>query len=508
MSFDLTDRAWLPVVGPDGTEEVSLRDAFRRGRSLRGLALTFAPEEVAVTRILIAVLQAAMRGPRSDDERARWLEHPEEVIDAVVGYLDEWRDRFDLFDATRPFLQQTVAEDAAKTATIAALRLDWASGNNATLFDHHVDGVPPALDPGTAVRALITTLHFQPGGGVSKPFNRTDSPGTKALSVLVQGRTLWETLVANAAAPRPVVANDDGFGAPSWERPLPGQPDDGGVAADLAPDRAGSTPRGWLDRLTWRSRAIELLPADDGMVRHCRIHQHLKLIDGGTGDPFHAVEYDQQTGAASLVRVRSGTRIWRSADAVLHGVSTVDQRPRSAVAQGLRTLELHGAPRPQVLVAGLEVNQAKIAEARSASLPLSADLLADEARLGLVGGLREIAEQGAIALRNACLAYQSASGAERDLRVADTWQVPYWATLGHAFPQWLERLADEAPDDGGEALRGTWGDEVRRRAREALDERHSADVVDPRAWKAHAVARTAFHKALRSIPSSPKENVA
>ncbi|MGE4427075.1 MAG: type I-E CRISPR-associated protein Cse1/CasA [Solirubrobacteraceae bacterium] len=517
-SFDLVDRPWLPVLGPQGTEDVSLRDAFRRAPDLYGLALPFAPEEVAVTRILVAVLQAAMHGPTadgersSDDVRGAWLEAPEEVIAELEEYLGEWRDRFDLLHPDRPFMQQPVDAETARDTTIAALRLDWSSGNNATLFDHHVDDAPPALDPAEAARALITTLHHQPGGGVSKPFNRTDSPGTKALAVLVQGRTLWETLVANAATPRPAVGDPAGFGVPSWERPLAGEPADADVAADLVPDREGSTPRGWLDRLTWRSRAIRLLADDDGLIRRCRIHQHLKLRDGGTEDPFHAVTYDD-AGTAGLVRVRPGKRLWRSADAVLHGVSTVGERPRSVVAQGLRSLERHGAARPQILVSGLQVNQAKIAEAQSALLPVSADMLDDETRIRCVAELLEIAEQGGVALRNACLTFLDETGAQRDLRVADEWQVPYWAELGRAFPRWLERLSaaaakSDGPGDAFAGLRQSWGDEVRRHAWATLEARHRADIVGRRAWKGHAVSRTAFNKQIRSVPASPKEPVA
>ena len=499
--FDLTREPWLPVLDAGGPQVLSLHELFARAPELRGLALPFAPEHVVVTRILVAVLQAATHGPSDDDMAAGWLADPETVLEAVRGYLDHWVDRFDLFDTARPFMQQPIG-DSERLTSIAALRMDWSSGNNATLFDHHVDAAAPAIDAPAAARALLTTLHHQPGGGVSRPFNRTDSPGTKAVAVLVEGRTLWETLVANAPTPRPAPNDPTGFGVAAWERPLAGEPAADGVVADLVPEREGSAPRGWLDRLTWRSRAVQLVPQSDGRVRHCRIHQHLKLSDGGVADPFHAVRYDD-AGAPSLVRTPSGKRLWRSADAILHGISEIGDRPRSVAAQGIRRLERQGASRPQVLVAGLEVNQAKVGEAQSARLPISGALLADDARLAAVARLRDLADHGGRALQNACLAFQSAIGAERDYAVADEWQVPFWAALGRSFPHWLDQVAGAAPRL--DEFERSWGAEVRRQAAAALDARQHGAAEGGRAWRAQAKSRSAFARELAQIPTTPRE---
>ena len=203
--------------------DVSLENVFANATAFRDLAIGFAPEHVAVTRFLVAVLQSALRGPAGKSERVRWLQDPGSVQAEVAIYLERWRERFDLFHPLRPFMQKPIAGDVAD-ASIAVLKLEWASGNNVTLFDHHRDDRPPELSPAHAARALLTTLLYQPGGGVSKPFNRTDSPGTKPIIVLVHGTTLWETLVGNCSD-YPAPGRDVPSDAPIWERDSDHEPD-------------------------------------------------------------------------------------------------------------------------------------------------------------------------------------------------------------------------------------------------------------------------------------------
>lgn len=471
MRFDLTEQPWIPVRGPDGAEhDVGLRELFAAATQLTDVAIPFAPERVAVTRVLVAVLQAATRGPCDRAERIDWLDDPVPVLADVDAYLAKWSGRFDLFDDERPFMQRPVGDDARDT-TVAALRLDWASGNNATLFDHHHDGAPPALTPGEAARALLTTLLHQPGGGVAKPFNRTDSPGSKPLLVLPLGRMLWETLVLSSPE-----YDDTPGDAPIWER-----------YDDHQPDPAGTMPNGWLDRLTWRSRAIRLLPDADGTVRLCRIQQHLKLADGSLGDPHAAVL--RQTGEEDrIVRVSAGKRLWRQADAVLRGVGGA---PRSAVDQAARTAKEHDGHHPQVIVSGLQIDQAKIGDAQSAILPVSVELLSDPQRIERVRQAIELAEQGSVALGAACGAFHRALNVESPA-ARTHWQQPYWARLEREFRPLIRAYAETEADlsaTGGPWTR--WSEAVGRTARATLDQQLSAAPVGA-AHRAHVRATSVF----------------
>ena len=491
MTFNLLDEPWLPVYDLDGqVRDVSLENVFANGTTFRDLAIGFAPERVAVTRILVAVLQSALRGPAGKSERVRWLQDPGSAQAEVAIYLERWRERFDLFHPERPFMQKPIGDDASDKS-IAVLKLEWASGNNVTLFDHHRDDRRPELSPAAAARALLTTLLYQPGGGVSQPFNRTDSPGTKPIIVLVHGTTLWETLVGNCSD-YPAPGRDVPGDAPIWERD-----------SDHEPDRVGTIPYGLLDRLTWRSRAVLVLRDPDGAVRRCRLHQHLKLLDDPPSDPY--VPIHQSKEGPTIVRPPSSRRLWRAADAVLHGLS--DEGHPTAIRQAVRTFESLDPPRhPQMLAVGLWIEQGKVADAQSALLPVSSRLLEDLDLIDRVTWAFEQADIGSKAIGSAIGKFSQAMGAEVKTQAAARWQTPYWAALGGDFTGYLHELsrAVEVPANSS-LVSQQWVRTVRRHAWAAFDAIDSQDTSDPRQSRALALAGDRFRAQLRRLaPLTPE----
>jgi hypothetical protein len=410
-----------------------------------------------------------------------------DVVGHTLEYLERWFARFDLFDAERPFMQLPV-DPATKENSIAALRLDWASGNNVTLFDHHVDRDPPALTPAAAVRALLTTLLYQPGGGVSKPFNRTDSPGSKAVLVVVEGDSLWETLIANCWEPAP---GDEA--RPAWERD---------PSTDRAPDPAGTSPRGLLDRLTWQSRAVRLVAAPDGLVRTAYVQQHFKLADGSIGDPFVPLRMDGDE--TKIVRVSSGRRLWQAADALLGGLrlaSGRDQVRETVASRSARLMEQLDPPRhPQLLFSGLRIDQAKIGDAQSALLPVSAALLEDASRLDMVRRATEQAANGAYAVRVGIETFDKCLGHPPNPKLVAQWSQPYWAQLGGRFPQFVGELAAMPAGEtplATDPLFTAWETVVVRAARAAIHAYLTGGSDLPGVPRAAEEARTATERVLR-----------
>jgi CRISPR type I-E-associated protein CasA/Cse1 len=481
MTFNLVEEPWLPVYDRAGeVRDVSLGSVFENGSAFRDLAIGFAPERVAVTRVLVAVLQSALRGPAGGSERLRWLQDPGPTQAQVTTYLDGWRERFDLFHPVWPFMQKPIGDDASDKS-IAMLKLEWASGNNVTLFDHHRDDRRPELTPAEATRALLATLLYQPAGGVSKPFNRTDSPGTKPIMVLVQGANLWETLVGNCSE---YVAREGD--APIWER-------DG----DHEPDSSGTVPYGLLDRLTWRSRAVLILRDPDGAVRRCRLHQHLKLLDDPPSDPFVPVR--QTNEGPKIVRPPASRRLWRAANAVLHGLS--DEGHPNAIKQALKTFESLDPPHhPQMLAVGLWIEQGKVADVQSALLPVSSRLLEDPELLDRVTWAIEQAEIGDKAIWSAIGKLNEVMGAEMKTRTAERWQSPYWAAVGGDFASYLHDLshASETPTNSSPVSQ-RWVTTLRRHAWTAFDAIDSQDAPDPRQARALALAADLFRAKLGGL---------
>lgn len=492
--FNLIDEPWLPVHADDGArQEVSLRDVYRTAPNLAELALEFPLEHVAVTRMLVAVLQSALGGPSGVHEKSRWLGDHGGCVEAIDRYLDTWHHRFELFDPERPFMQQVIGEKVEKLP-IAELRPDFSSGHNAVVFDHRADAQPAPMDPGVAARALLVTLAYQPGGGRpprGASLYRTDGPCTRLLVAIIDGDDMWETLIANS----PVVHASDGA-RPIWERDV-----------DHRPGREGTAPLGWLDRLTWRSRAVQLVRDEDGAVRQCRLHQHLKIADGPPFDPFMPIRR-REGKPPSAIRPLPSRAVWRDAESLLRGLAA-DDTASPVVADAVLMFERLEPPRfPRLRVVGqVVVKNARIADVRQARLPVSAALLRDEERLDLVALLVERAEAGTKALWVAIKVYADELGDGEGWAFASRWETPVWAALAGPFRDALAVLAEaDEPPLGTDPVVVQWLAVVRSECKRSFAALASAASSSPRQTRALALAHDRLQSGLSKITPGKEES--
>ncbi|MBR2005878.1 MAG: type I-E CRISPR-associated protein Cse1/CasA [Thermoguttaceae bacterium] len=203
-SFNLVDEPWIPVVDAAGEAfKVGLRELFERSEELVDLAVGTL-ERISLYRLLICVAQRALNGPKNEDE---WLEADGKLVAASLAYLDDWRDRFDLWGEL-PFLQVKALESVRRTKT-DKLDFGLASGNNNTLFDQAATEDGRAHEPDWLARNLLVYLAFSPGGriGVATINGReTDGGGASAnapyvescmLFALVKGANIRQTIAWN-----------------------------------------------------------------------------------------------------------------------------------------------------------------------------------------------------------------------------------------------------------------------------------------------------------------------
>ena len=230
------------------------------------------------------------------------------------AYLDVWKNRFDLFDEEKPFYQTLYMEDAAaREHPIALLMQERASGHNATLFDHNIDDNPTPVKPADAACYLIARQAYSIGGGISKPFNLSDSTLVRGLTVKMVGENLFETLMLNLVRykgddPIPRTEGDD---APAWEQEEPREP-----------DRNGTVPTGYVDYLTWQSRRVHLISkGNPPMVVGCQIQQNLKPQDDLL-DPFKTYRRDERRGWVPI-RFDESRALWRDSHTLLQEVDAV-----------------------------------------------------------------------------------------------------------------------------------------------------------------------------------------
>lgn len=501
--FNLVEDPWIPCLAP-GTarpRELSLGELTERAGELTGIWCQSPLETAALHRLVTAVTHSALRGPARIAE-GRALLADGKLPTEVGDYLKRWRERFELFDPERPFYQQVDPPDA-KESPLNRIYHEYASANNQTLFDHHLDDDRTAVSPAEAARALVTHQAYALGGGVNKPFNLADAPLAGRLCVLPQGPTLAETIALclvryGDGAPIPCEEND----APAWEQDDPAEP-----------NKAGSVPRGYLDYLTWQSRAIQIGPGE--RVVRCRYRQNLKLADDPvTIDPLVPYRKDDKRGLVFL-RLRPDRALWRNLDAIIRGTLHKEIHPHGVLGW---VAELTDAATPHgMLVAGITRDQAKVLHWSLARLPLTRRLLSDAQAREALDAAVSYATKGESALgravyRLAKLLVAPASEQpdappyDKDtVRKAVTALQPaglYWPQLEPAFAALVERIGTATAGDATETATLEWAELVRRAADDAL-ERVGKSLDGGRGLAAAARARQSLTLGLAELPRAP-----
>lgn len=462
--LNLIEDAWLPVTTLDGaTKQLSIRDLLVHAHDLAALTTASPLQTVALLRLLVAVHYASLGHAQTSADQAALLAAGRFDTARIDDYAAAWAHRFELLSADRPFLQAAEDMDDIPASSIARLVAELASGNNATLFDHSLDAAPPALTMSNAATALIAHQAFALGGGVSKPFNFTDSPLCRGASLIPMGESLFTTLALMAipydkASPvfRPGNPASD---RPTWELDVP------------VPDREGNTPRGYLNYIVWMARRIRLIADDDGLMRTCRYQQGLRL-PGQLLDPFMGYRRDDKSGRMLVRRVDPARALWRDSPALVEEQIAGD-RAASLLSS---ILQLDGdidVPPYRIEVVGLVTSQAKVQSSHHERLPFGKAFVARAALRDIARNALTVADEAYGALLSGlriCAAQLLAPGSAGDGRQADKDDVSrlvmsfgadadYWPRLEAPFRQ----LCSNAESGGDlEELRSAWHAEVRR----------------------------------------------
>lgn len=276
IAFNLLQEPWIRVLKPDCTvEEVSLKDALLRAHDYRDLAGELATQDVAVLRLLLAVVHTVFYRVDAEGKEAP-LKDPKEAVarwktlwemgklpeQPISDYLEKWQDRFWLFHPERPFYQ--VPEAAIGTAyTAAKLNGEISeSSNKLRLFSTYAKEEKNAMSYAQAARWLLYVNGFDDTS--AKPKGKgLPSPGVGWLGKLgllvAQGNTLAETLLLNL-----VLVRDDNS---LWNAPQPcwelDEPRRGERTEIPQPDDAAAL-------LTLQSRRL-LLQRDEDLVKGCTV---------------------------------------------------------------------------------------------------------------------------------------------------------------------------------------------------------------------------------------------
>ncbi|HHZ8160929.1 TPA: type I-E CRISPR-associated protein Cse1/CasA [Pseudomonas aeruginosa] len=372
--YNLLDTPWLPVRLANGeVREMGLLEVFREAGRISALAETEPPSLIAQYRLLLAITHRALLleyGAWKDSGRLRWFREGL-PIDVVERYLERWRERFWLFHPQYPFMQVAALASAAETCDKqkpwAQISLASANGNTPVVFDHSYDLAPSAVSADRALCALLGFLQFTPGGLV-KTVRDSDKAGALANTAAVV--PLADSLAKTLCLALHPASGGAAFDLPAWEREALTIPQ---LAADPI---LASGPN---DRYTRQSRAVLLLPEEEGCVRWIRFAAGQALADDVQApDPMASYRPGANN---SMVRLSfgEGRVFWRDLPSLLPDSAAAGSK-RAAVLDWASNLRSIGADAPSsmLLVAGLASDQAKLLRWRSETVVLPAVLLDSE----------------------------------------------------------------------------------------------------------------------------------
>ena len=232
--FNLLDEPWISVIVDEKGHNklVSITDVFKHASEYKALAGDMKTQDFALLRILLAVLHTVFSrydiqgnsrefDSSEDDEydfnketmniwREVW--NSKEFPDAVFKYLEQWHDRFYLFDDKYPFLQvlkqdidskklggKSPGEISGKNIN----RLISESNNKVAVFSpkDNVDNNKSSLNEAQLARWIITLQSY--AGLADKTFFGTGKyKASKGWlfdlgGIYVEGENLFETLMLN-----------------------------------------------------------------------------------------------------------------------------------------------------------------------------------------------------------------------------------------------------------------------------------------------------------------------
>lgn len=257
--FNLLDEPWIVVLHRDGRQQqVSILELLSNAQQFTTIGGEVPTQAFAITRLLLAFLHRALAGPATRDDWAGLWEADNLPSDRFASYADKLRDRFDLFDPDKPFMQ--VAELRTKKNEVFGLeRIVADVPNGEPLFTTRSARDLQKISAAEAARWLVHAHAFDTSGIKSGAVGDPSVKGGKGYpigpgwsgqlgGVLLQGNDLRETLLLNLigcdAASYVTIGGDTDV--PAWER----EPD--------GPEGKQRPPRGAIDLYTWQTRRVRL----------------------------------------------------------------------------------------------------------------------------------------------------------------------------------------------------------------------------------------------------------
>ena len=447
-TFNLTTKPWVPCIAMSGKpKEYSLLEMFNKAHELKYIESDNPLNTASLYRLSLAILHRAIQGPKTPKEwHNLWKSENFNAL-KINEYLKRWEKWFDLFSEQTPFYQTAGFKIEKSSTPVTKLAVECASGNTKTLFNHNIDAFPKAFSPQESARALITAQMFSFAGGVGptsnlgKHPNFTNGPLASGAVILLQGKSLFETLllnllVYNKATPIPSSEHD----LPVWER-------------KNMNSSGARTPDGYVDYLTWRSRHVRLIPEYEN--KHVIVRQ-IYFAQADIIKPIRDPMFGYKDKGKPIA-LSSGKSLWRDSQS-LFAFSELEGKSRPiCFRQAAKSID-NGWIKPskgmRCIIYGIAKDGTKATPLfwRQEFLPIPKGILTNEdLYLRLVGGLNWVEKVGEALKRSvrrlaSILLTDGTRNAEKKevTRVAKSLGIynHYWASMQIPFLEFMARLPE------------------------------------------------------------------
>lgn len=484
--YNLLDEAWICVVDSAGAaRRVSLLGAFREAHEICDIRGDIATQDVALLRLLLAVLRRSVREAAAESDSLTQYWHslhssPTLPLGLIEPYLEQYRDRFDLKHPEAPFMQ-VAGDSTSKRSGLQKLIADLPDTPDKQLFSTRAGHGAESLSLAEASRWLVHAHAFDPSGIKTGLVGDSRAKGGRGYPIglgwsgncgiiTAEGSTLKETLLLNLVLLDDVSEAD----APPWELAQDGP--------DARMERPGvpATPKGPTQAMTWQTRRVVLHLDESG--------DRVIDVSLGNGDPVSPINRwdieDHTAWRYSTVQSKVGRdvffplgidsdrELWRGLSGILAVEPTrgrVNSKPPPRHAAGVVTW-VDALVREEALDAATIVplrvtgavygTQNSVTEnIRSSVIDLPASVWADR-RLALtaVNAVSD-AEAAVVALRGLAKDICLAAGLESGGGSADDASAQAYASLQPLFHAWVRRLE---PGSDVLAVEAAWQRAVRR----------------------------------------------
>lgn len=324
FSFNLIDEKWIPCIRSDGSrDEFGLRDVLALAHQLREIVGDTPLETVTLHRLLLVILHRVFGPENSSAWQKLWIARDKGFdTEKIIAYLEKWRHKFDLLDEKYPFFQ--VADESQLGQPDQINKMVTRLTMDATLFEHTLNNEEKGafFSLAQAARMLLAIQNY----GFGYQFF-VDAPGVKGPFFLVEGNTLYETLIFNLTS----YPQEEGHyysgadDAPAWEYDNPFEPIVDGFPfhrdkeekienGKKKPIYREFAPLGYLDYLTWQNRKIKLLCLDGKTVRHIAWNPGLR-VKKETLDPMQS--YVGTENGRIAISFSADRSLWRDFNTLL-----------------------------------------------------------------------------------------------------------------------------------------------------------------------------------------------